>query len=133
MLLKPNMVVAGHDFPRPVLAVEVAAATLRVLRRTVPVAVPGIVFLSGGQGDQEATRNLQAMNASPQRGPWPLSFSFGRALQDAPIRAWRGHPTGVEAGQEALFHRARCNSAAAAGAYDPRMEEQGPSTSPMVH
>jgi fructose-bisphosphate aldolase, class I len=120
MLLKPNMVVPGKQAARAPVA-EVAAATLRLLRRQVPSAVPGVVFLSGGQGEREATEHLNAINAARQ--PWALSFSYGRALQDPAMRAWGGQPSGVTAGQEALLHRARCNGAAALGNYDPAMEQ----------
>lgn len=121
MLLKPNMVVPAKDSPQRSSVAEIAAATLRVLRRRVPVAVPGIVFLSGGQDEREATVCLNAMNLGGA-APWRLTFSYGRALQDAAMRAWSGHPARVDAGQQALYHRARCNSAASLGLYDESME-----------
>ncbi len=121
MLLKPSMVLPGASAPKaPVEAV--AQATVRCLRRTVPAAVPGIVFLSGGQSDELATAHLNAMNRLPEPAPWPLSFSFARALQAAPLAAWRGDATRVEDGQREFRHRARCNSAARAGAYTAELE-----------
>src|SRR5690606_13429772 len=88
MLLKPNMVIAGMDCPRPASVQEVAIATLRCLRRHVPAAVPGIVFLSGGQTDRMATAHLNEINRLPGPKPWKVSFSYGRALQDAAMKAW---------------------------------------------
>jgi fructose-bisphosphate aldolase class I len=120
MLLKPNMVVPGKDSPERASPEEVARTTLRVLRRYVPVAVPGIVFLSGGQDARAASMHLNAMNAEPL--PWRLSFSYGRALQDPALAAWRGRAEAVPAGQRALYLRARCNSAAALGTYQESME-----------
>jgi fructose-bisphosphate aldolase class I len=122
MLLKPNMVVPGKDCPEQASVAAVAAATLRVLLRHAPAAVPGIVFLSGGQDERLATAHLNAMNARSESRPWRVSFSFGRALQDPALKAWGGRPEGVPAGQKALFHRARCNSAACLGNYDESME-----------
>ena len=120
MLLKPNMVIAGEDCPKQAGVVEVAEATLRCLRRTVPAAVPGVVFLSGGQSDVPATQHLNQMN---QIGgaPWQLSFSFGRALQAPALQSWHGH--NMSAGQQALSLRARCNSAARYGRYGQEMEQ----------
>ena len=125
MLLKPNMVVPGAHAPRQASVREVADATVRCLRRTVPAAVPGIVFLSGGQDPLAATAHLNAMNASPNQHPWPLSFSFARALQAPAMEAWRGQPTNVAAGQQAFAHRARCNAAARMGLYTPEHESDG--------
>jgi fructose-bisphosphate aldolase class I len=122
MLLKPNMVVPGEDAPERASVSEVAEATMRVLRRHVPAAVPGVVFLSGGQGDREATRHLNAMSGEPH--PWRVSFSFGRALQDAALIAWGGRTSGVLAGQDALYQRARMNGAATLGRYDESMERE---------
>ncbi|MDM0035289.1 fructose-bisphosphate aldolase class I [Variovorax sp. J22P271] len=122
MLLKPSMVVPGKAHVRPAGPEEVAHETLRVLRRTVPAAVPGIVFLSGGQSAVEATVNLDAINRlGPQ--PWRLSFSYGRALQDPVLQAWRGQPAQVQAAQEALRQRARLNALASRGEYDAAMEK----------
>jgi fructose-bisphosphate aldolase class I len=122
LLLKPNMVLAGTTSPRQASVEEVAEATVRCLRRTVPVAVPGIVFLSGGQTDELATAHLNAMNRLPGPQPWSLSFSYGRALQAAPLRAWGGDPARLADAQRAFHHRARCNSAARSGAYAPEFE-----------
>ena len=117
MLLKPNMVIAGKDCARPASIEEVATATLRCLRRHVPAAVPGIVFLSGGQSDRVATAHLNAINRLPGPRPWKVSFSYGRALQDPALEAWHGRDEGLKAGQQALYHRARCNGAASLGTY----------------
>jgi fructose-bisphosphate aldolase class I len=122
LLLKPNMVLPGAASPRQVPVEEVAEATVRCLRRTVPGAVPGVVFLSGGQSDERATAHLNAMNRLPGPQPWPLSFSYARALQAAPLRTWGGDPARVADAQRAFFHRARCNSAARSGAYTPELE-----------
>jgi fructose-bisphosphate aldolase class I len=122
ILLKPNMVISGKDAPEQADAERVAELTLKAFRETVPAAVPGIVFLSGGQSDQQATENLNAINSQgPQ--PWPLSFSYGRALQAPALAAWGGDPSNVEAGQQLLLQRARLNSAATAGRYSADMEE----------
>jgi fructose-bisphosphate aldolase, class I len=122
MLLKPSMVIAGKDCPRPASVQEVATATLRCLRRHVPAAVPGIVFLSGGQKERLATVHLNAINQLPGPKPWKLSFSYGRALQDAALEAWHGRDEKLKAGQQAFYHRARCNGAATRGEYTDRME-----------
>jgi fructose-bisphosphate aldolase, class I len=120
-LLKPNMVLSGTGCPVQAGAGEVAEATVRVMRETVPAAVPGIVFLSGGQSDQQATANLDALNRMrPQ--PWELSFSFGRALQAPVLRAWAGDAVRTEAAQAALLHRAAMNGAARRGAYRADLE-----------
>ena len=119
MLLKANMVVPGQDCPRQATVLEVAEATLRCMRRAVPPAVPGIVFLSGGQSDVLATQHLNAMNQIGN-SPWQLSFSYGRALQAPALKAWHGNDT--RSGQQALRHRARCNSAARYGRYSAQME-----------
>jgi fructose-bisphosphate aldolase class I len=123
MVLKPNMVVSGIDCPRQADVVEVAKATIRCLRRTVPSAVPGIVFLSGGQSDVRATQHLNAIN---QLGPhpWQVSFSYGRALQDACIRAWSGDAAKLGAGQQAFYHRAKCNGLARFGKYTEKLEAE---------
>ncbi|MGE5190299.1 MAG: class I fructose-bisphosphate aldolase [Gemmatimonadota bacterium] len=120
-LLKPNMVLSGKECPRQAESDEVAAATLRVLRRTVPSAIPGIVFLSGGQTAEQATERLNAMNALG-RSPWELSFSYGRALQEPVLAAWQGDPAKAEAARQAFFHRARMNGAARYGRYSSEME-----------
>jgi fructose-bisphosphate aldolase, class I len=121
MLLKPNMVLAGYDCAEQADVAAVAEQTLRCLRRHVPAAVPGIVFLSGGQSDEAATEHLNALNAlGPQ--PWELSFSYGRALQAAAQNAWRGSPDNVGAAQQAYLHRARMNGLARTGKWSPELE-----------
>ncbi|HEX2481042.1 MAG TPA: class I fructose-bisphosphate aldolase [Methylomirabilota bacterium] len=122
MLLKASMVLAGKRCPRQAGVDEVAAATLRCLRRAVPAAVPGVVFLSGGQTDVLATAHLNAMNATGGPHPWALSFSYGRALQDQAMKVWQGKPALAAAAQQALHHRARCNGAARDGRYTPELE-----------
>ena len=123
MLLKPNMVVPGQESPKPASVQEVANATLRCLRRHVSTAVPGIVFLSGGQEASQATIHLDAINRLPGAKPWAISFSYGRALQDPALAAWRGRNDNLAAGAEALSRRARCNSAASLGSYTDGMEK----------
>ncbi len=120
-LLKPNMVLAGKDCSRQASVEEVAAATVRCFKRSVPAAVPGVVFLSGGQGPQEATEHLNAMNAVGGC-PWQLSFSYGRALLEPALKEWSGEMANAEAAQKAFYHRARCNGAARSGGYTPAME-----------
>jgi fructose-bisphosphate aldolase class I len=123
ILLKPNMVLPGYESSQQVSDEEIARETLRCFRRHVPAAVPGIVFLSGGQSDEDATRRLNAMNAIG-RHPWKLSFSYGRALQAAALKAWRGKEENAEAAQQAYYHRAKMNSAAQLGMYTPEMERE---------
>ncbi len=120
-LLKPNMVLSGYEASDRAGVDEVAEATLDVLHRHVPAAVPGIVFLSGGQTDEDATAHLNAMNA---RGPhpWELSFSYGRALQAPALKAWGGDPDRAEEAQKAFYRRAKFNGAARTGSYAPEME-----------
>jgi fructose-bisphosphate aldolase class I len=121
MLLKPNMVIAGKKCSRQASVQEVAAATLRCLRRYVPAAVPGIVFLSGGQSAEEATDHLNAMNAmGPQ--PWAVSFSYGRALQAPVLAAWQGQEGKVATAQQALLKRCELNGLAREGKYERAME-----------
>ncbi|HSC90385.1 MAG TPA: class I fructose-bisphosphate aldolase [Gaiellaceae bacterium] len=120
-LLKPNMVLSGYEAPGRAGTDEVAERTLEVFYRHVPAAVPGIVFLSGGQTDEDATAHLSAMNARGSH-PWQLSFSYGRALQAPALKAWLGKPENVEAAQRAYYHRAKMNSAARTGTYAPEME-----------
>jgi len=122
MLLKPSMVIAGKDCPRQASVPEVAAATLSCLRRHVPAAVPGIVFLSGGQRDRLATAHLNAINRLPGPRPWTISFSYGRALQDRALEGWHGRDENVHTGQQAFYHQARCNSAASLGTFTDDME-----------
>jgi len=122
LLLKPNMIISGRECSREAAVDEVAQATLRCLRRHVPVAVPGIVFLSGGQNPVVATEHLNAINRLDGPKPWKLTFSYGRALQDEALRAWLGKRENVDAGQQAFYHRAQCDSAAALGQYTSAME-----------
>ena len=124
MLLKPSMIVAGKGAARQASVSEVAARTVAILGRTVPPAVAGIYFLSGGQTPEEASAHLDAINRVGRR-PWPLSFSYGRALQEPPLNAWRGKSANVAAAQQALLKRARLNSAAARGRYDAKDEAAG--------
>jgi fructose-bisphosphate aldolase class I len=121
MLLKVNMVLPGEDRPQQASILEVAQATLRCLRHAVPPAVPGIVFLSGGQDDVPATQHLNAMNQIGN-APWQLSFSYGRALQAPALKAWHGED--AQPGQQALRHRARCNGAARYGRYSDEIEQR---------
>ncbi|MDD5275433.1 MAG: fructose-bisphosphate aldolase class I [Methylovulum sp.] len=122
MLLKPSMVVPGKEAPHRASAEEIAEKTLAVMRRSVPAAVPGINFLSGGQTPEEATANLNTMNAMAGNAPWQLSFSYGRALQQPVLEAWQGRPENLQAAQKALYKRARLNGAARYGNYSARME-----------
>lgn len=121
MILKPNMVLPGKDC-RTADPQEVADATLRILKRTVPAAVPSINFLSGGQGAEEATANLNAINLLKGNAPWQLSISYGRALQQPALHAWLGKPENREKAQQALLKRARLNSLARQGKYESSME-----------
>jgi fructose-bisphosphate aldolase, class I len=121
MLLKPNMVLSGKECPQQASVQEVAEATVRCMKRVVPAAVPGLVFLSGGQTDQQATEHLNAMNQFGDL-PWQLSFSYGRALQAPVLKAWKGEPAKIAAAQQAFHHRASCNSKARFGKYTEDME-----------
>jgi fructose-bisphosphate aldolase, class I len=123
MILKPNMVIAGKKSARQSPVAEVAEKTIRLLKACVPAAVPGIAFLSGGQSDEDATAHLDAMNRIGNL-PWPLSFSYGRALQAAPQKAWSGKPENITAGQRAFIHRARMNSLASKGEWKAEMEQK---------
>jgi fructose-bisphosphate aldolase, class I len=120
-LLKPNMVISGKGSPAQADAQRIAELTIEAFKRHVPAAVPGIVFLSGGQSEVEATQNLNEINRVG--GPWPLSFSYGRALQASALEAWRGDAANVEAGQQAFAHRARMNSLAVAGEWNAELEQ----------
>jgi fructose-bisphosphate aldolase class I len=122
MLLKPNMVLPGEKSKQQASISDVAAATLQLLRQTVPAAVPGIVFLSGGQSDVLATEHLNALNRLGG-APWQLSFSYGRALQSAALQAWSGDSAKVAAAQKALRRRARANSTARSGQYSAEFEK----------
>jgi fructose-bisphosphate aldolase class I len=121
-ILKPNMVISGQKASNRAGVAEVAEKTVRSFLRTVPAAIPGIMFLSGGQSDQEATAHLSAMNAGFKL-PWALSYSYGRALQAAAQKAWSGKPENVPAGQKAFLHRARMNTLAAKGQWKPELEK----------
>jgi fructose-bisphosphate aldolase, class I len=123
MILKPNMVVPGKKCAKQNSVAEIAERTIKVLKRCVPGAVPGIAFLSGGQSDEEATAHLSAMNAIGSL-PWALTFSYGRALQAAPQKAWSGKTENVAAGQAAFAHRALMNSLAALGKWTPADEKK---------
>jgi fructose-bisphosphate aldolase, class I len=123
ILLKPNMVLPGYDSSEQLSDDEIAHETVRCFKRHVPAAVPGIVFLSGGQSEEEATRRLNAMNSVGPH-PWKLSFSYGRALQAAALKAWGGKEENVEAAQRAYYHRAKMNSAAQTGTYAPELEKE---------
>jgi fructose-bisphosphate aldolase class I len=121
MILKPNMMISGNQNPQKASLEEVAEQTIRVLRRTVPAAVPSINFLSGGQTPEEATANLNAMNQLGQQ-PWELSFSYGRALQEPALKAWKGDASNAQKTQSALYQRARLNGAARYGEYTAARE-----------
>lgn len=123
MVLKASMVISGSECPKRAGVEEVAKQTLLCLKRTVPAAVPGIVFLSGGQGAEEATAHLNAMNLMGPN-PWPLSFSYGRALQEPALKTWRGQAANVAAAQKALYHREKMNSAACLGRYTAQLEQE---------
>jgi len=122
MLLKPSMVLPGKTAAGKALPDEIARETIKVLRRTVPAAVPSINFLSGGQTPEQATANLNAMNRPPSHAPWGLSFSYARALQQPVLETWRGKRDNVEAAQRALLLRARLTASACKGEYRPEME-----------
>jgi fructose-bisphosphate aldolase class I len=124
MLLKPNMVIAGKECPHQGSIEEVSRATLRCLRRQAPAAVPGIVFLSGGQDHVTATLHLNSMNQLDGPKPWKLGFSYGRALQDEALRVWGGNAENVQSGQQRFAHRAGCVSAACLGKYSKNMEAE---------
>jgi fructose-bisphosphate aldolase, class I len=124
MLLKPNMVIAGKECRQRAPIDEVATNTLRCLRRHSPAAVPGVVFLSGGQNQLAATQHLNAINKASGPKPWKLTFSYGRALQDEALRIWNGNSENDGAARQAFIHRAACVSAAALGQYSPDMESE---------
>lgn len=124
ILLKPSMVIAGNQYTPQSNIAEVAAATLKILRRTVPAAVPSINFLSGGQSPEAATAHLNTMNKlQPSRHPWRLSFSYGRALQEPALKTWNGKAHNVKAAQRAFYKRAKLNAAACKGHYQSSMEK----------
>jgi fructose-bisphosphate aldolase class I len=123
LILKTSMVVSGKDNPRQAGVDEVAERTVRVLKRTVPAAQPGVVFLSGGQSDEAATAHLNAM-AAMKGLPWPLTFSYSRALQNPALKAWRGQAGNVQAAQKAFHHRAQMNGLAAQGKWSADLEKK---------
>ena len=123
IVLKPSMVTPGKDFTPGASPEQVAEATIKVFRRTVPAAVPSINFLSGGQTPEQATANLNAMNALYPDAPWELSFSYGRALQEPALKAWQGKAENADTTQQALHQRALLNGAARNGEYSPAMEK----------
>jgi fructose-bisphosphate aldolase class I len=123
VILKPNMVLPGSTCPKQGSVDDVADATVRCLLRSVPAAVPGVAFLSGGQSAELASARLNAMNVRfKSRMPWALAFSFARAIQQPALEIWRGQEANVTAAQQALHHRARCNRAARRGEYSAAME-----------
>jgi fructose-bisphosphate aldolase class I len=127
LILKPNMVLSGLSCPKQAPVDEVADATVRCLLRAVPAAVPGIAFLSGGQSPDLASARLNAMSVRfGSRLPWPLAFSFGRAIQQPALEIWHGEEANVAAAQQALWHRARCNQTARRGEYTVEMELTAP-------
>jgi fructose-bisphosphate aldolase, class I len=123
MVLKPNMVLAGYDYPDQPSVEEVAERTVNVFKEVVPEEVPGIAFLSGGQSDEKAAAHLNAMQKLGDL-PWELTFSYGRALIGAPLKVWSGDSDKVQKAQEAFAHRARCNAAARQGEYSEEMEKE---------
>ena len=123
MILKPNMAIAGKQSAKQASVEEVAEKTVRLLKACVPAAVPGIAFLSGGQSDEDATAHLNAMNRTAGL-PWRLTFSYGRALQAAPQKAWSGKQENVAAGQRAFIHRARMNALATRGEWETGLEKK---------
>tara|TARA_B100000686_G_C16740813_1_gene946492 strand:- start:733 stop:1770 length:1038 start_codon:yes stop_codon:yes gene_type:complete len=122
MVLKPNMVISGLDAESQASPEQIAEMSVSCFNEVVPASVPGIAFLSGGQTELEATANLNAMNAMEQEHPWELSFSYGRALQQSALAAWRGNPANRDAAQQAFLHRARMNGLARSGLWNPECE-----------
>ncbi len=124
MLLKPSMVIAGKNCPKQASVQEVATATVRCLRRHVPAAVPGIVFLSGGQPSITATAHLNAINRLGGPKPWSIIFSYDRAVQDVALESWHGKKENLKSSQQVFYHRAKCNSEAAMGRYTDELEHE---------
>jgi fructose-bisphosphate aldolase class I len=124
VILKASMVISALDCPNRAGVRQVAEETVRCLRSTVPEDLPGVVFLSGGQSNPEATDHLNAMNKHDIKLPWPLTFSYARALQNPAMEIWSGKAENVAAARKAFYHRARVNSAAAQGKYTPEMEKE---------
>jgi len=121
-LLKPNMVTPGQSYPHKCTPEQIGEATITALRRGVPSAVPGILFLSGGQSEIDATINLNAINRASGRKPWSLTFSYGRALQASVLKVWQGKDANVLAAQKTLMMRAKANGLAAVGKYEGEAE-----------
>merc|ERR1712013_658615 len=121
-LLKPSMTVAGVDCPKKPTPAEVAAMTVRTLQRSIPPAMPGVTFLSGGISEEDSSVYLNEINKIDREGPWALTFSFSRAMQSSCLRTWNGNPENVEAAQKQLVARARANSAASMGKYEAGSE-----------
>lgn len=132
-LLKPNMVTEGHDNPNKSTSLQVAEATVTALRRTVPPAMPGVTFLSGGQSELVATANLDAINRSPLFRPWALTFSYGRALQASVLKAWQGKDDSVQSAKCVLLHRAKMNSLASVGNYDKKLDGDASAAEKSLH
>jgi fructose-bisphosphate aldolase class I len=131
-LLKPNMVTPGQSCATKFSNVDIAKATVTALQRAVPPAVPGVVFLSGGQSEEDASVNLDAMNKLPMKKPWTLTFSYGRALQASALKAWGGKNENIEAGQAELLKRAKSNGAASVGKYESGVKSAAADTSLFV-
>jgi len=131
-LLKPNMVRSGSDAAVQASAAEIGLATVRVLQHTVPCAVPGVTFLSGGMSEEDASLALNAINTAPGPRPWSLTFSYGRALQQSTLKSWKGDDANLLAGQNALMTRAHANSLAAQGKYEGGFGGEGSTTSTFV-
>ena len=131
-LLKPNMVRSGSEAASPASAEEIALATVRVLQHVVPVAVPGITFLSGGMSEEEASRALNFINQTPGPRPWSLTFSYGRAMQKSCLAAWKGLDANIPAAQAVLAARAKCNGLANLGKYEGGVGGEGASSSSFV-
>lgn len=125
IILKPSMVISGKGCPQQASVDQVAEATMTCLLRAVPAAVQGIAFLSGGQSNEQSAAHLNAMNSKfKSRAPWPVTFSYARAIQNPAMEIWKGEEANVSAAQKALYHRAKCNSAARRGQYTPEMEKE---------
>lgn len=122
-ILKINMIVSGKDCPQQASMQQVAEQTVQCLKECVPENLAGVVFLSGGQGPVEATQHLNAMNAAHPELPWPLSFSYGRALQEPSLKLWAGQASQIKTARKALLHREKCNSLASRGQYEPSLEQ----------
>lgn len=124
MVLKPSMVISGKSCPKKASVQQVAEMTVQALLKTVPAAVAGVAFLSGGQSNEESSAHLNAMNQLKVNAPWPLTFSYARALQQPALELWKGNPANVPAAQKALSHRAKLNSAASQGRYSEKLEKE---------